>query len=275
MPSYREVCQVDEALLFGEHKGYPLILKPKRSQSSLGVFKVDNPLQLREAFPRTLALSLSGSILVEQFMDGKEITVEGLCLNGRHTVLAVSEKEHYAFNPCVARCLSYPPRFSSTLLNRIRDVANQVVHALQLKDGLTHAEYRIVGDQPYLVEIAARGGGTRIASLIVPWVSGIPVYDLWLCSLEGQTAEIPRPLQRAAALEFFDFAPGRVKAVRGLEAASRLVADIGLAFAPGDTLIRPADDTTRLGHFIVLGEDRDAVDQHCARVREVVRVEYE
>jgi carbamoyl-phosphate synthase large subunit len=190
-------------------------------------------------------------------------------------VLAISEKEHYDFNPCVARRLAYPPRFPAPLLARIREVADEVVRVLGLRDGLTHAEYRIVDGEPYLIEVAARGGGTRIAPFIVPWISGVDVYGLWLDSLEGKTVQLPKPLQRAAALEFFSFQPGRVKAVHGLEAASAFAADIGLAFAQGDTLKRPEDDTSRLGHFIVLGETRDDVDQGCARVRELVTVEYQ
>ena len=94
---------------------------------------------------------------VEAFIDGPELTIEGLCLGGRHHVLAISEKAHYAQHPCVAWRLAYPPRLPSALLERIASVVNRAVEALGLRDGLTHAECRLRGDEPFLIEIAARG----------------------------------------------------------------------------------------------------------------------
>ncbi len=276
MPAYRPVTRFDDAAAFAAEIGYPVIVKPRRAQSSIGVFKSNDANELRDSFPRSMAHSGAlGSLLVERFVEGLEITVEGICLNGLHSVLAVSEKEHYDFNPCVARRLAYPPRFEPSVLAEIREVTDKIVKVLGLVDGLTHAEFRMHQNRPYLVEIAARGGGTRIAPLIVPWVSGISVYDLLLDRLEGASVNTPTPLQRSAALEFFSFPSGRVKAIRGVKAASKSVADIRLAFAPGDLLSRPEDDTSRVGHFIVFGEDRDTVDKSCATIRELVSVEYE
>jgi biotin carboxylase len=275
MPAFQEVTRLEQVLRFVAENHYPIILKPRRSQSSIGVFKAHNDSQLRAAFPHTIAKSSGTSILVEEFIEGTEITVEGLCINRVHEVLAVSEKEHYDFNPCVARRLAYPPRFSAPLLSRIRQIANEVVHALGLRDGLTHAEYRINNGEPYLIEVAARGGGTRIAPIIVPWVSGVNVYDIWLRRLEGDTVQLPHILERAAALEFFSFAPGHVNRINGVESASKLTADIRLAFSQGSTIMRPEDDSSRLGHFIVLGATRDEVDKTCATVRDLVSVEYQ
>jgi len=275
MPSFQEISRLDEAATFADNVGYPVIIKPKRAQSSMGVFKIDDPIQLNAAFLLTMAHSKRTPILIERFIEGIEITVEGLCLDRKHDVLAISEKEHYDFNPCIARRLAYPPRFPESVLMRIRETTNTIVQVLGLTDGLTHAEFRMHEDNPYLVEIAARGGGTRIAPLIVPWVSGIDVYNLWLNRLEGISVHMPVPLKRAAVLEFFSFPQGRVKAIRGVDAAAKFVADIGLTFAPGDNLKRPQDDTGRLGYFIALGDNRDIVDETSAKVRDMVTVEYE
>jgi biotin carboxylase len=242
----------------------------------MGVFKVDNPYALRNCFKDSLAQSHDGRILAERFIDGPEITVEGFCLEGRFHVLAISEKEHYGFNACLARRLSYPPRYSESRMARIRETATKVVETLGLGDGISHAEYRLQGDVPYLVEVAARGGGNRVASRIVPHVSGVDVYELLVRRLRGEQVNMPPLLHRAASLEFLDFAPGMVKAIHGLDQARQegLAWELQLAFGAGDTIEQPSDDRRRLGYAIVLGERRDDVDARCARIKGLVRVEY-
>lgn len=276
MPAFQQVSTPDEALAFADLQGYPVVLKPKRAQSSMGVFKVDDARALKKCFQDSLAHSQDERILVERFIEGPEITVEGFCLEGRFHVLAVSEKEHYGFNACVARRLSYPPRYSEARMARIQETATTVVETLGLVDGISHAEYRLQGDVPYLVEAAARGGGNRIASRIVPHVSGVDVYELLIRRLRGESIAMPRLQHRAASLEFLDFAPGTVKAIDGLEQArrERLAVEIQLAFGEGDTIEQPSDDRRRLGYAIVLGENRDDVDARCARIKELIRLEY-
>lgn len=276
MPAFDEVATREEALRFGSRVGYPLVLKPKRAQASLGVFKIDEPRALDTAFAASLEHSEDGRILVERFIDGPEITVEGISLGGRFQVLAVSEKEHYSFNPCIARRLSYPPKYSEARMARIEETAATVVQNLGLIDGICHAEYRLVGDEPHLVEVAARGGGNRIASRIVPHVSGIDTYEALIRHLSGETFALPAPRKRAACLDFLEFAPGRVKAIHGLEEAKAegVACEIALAFCVGDILERPSNDRNRLGYAIVLGENRSDVDSRCARIRQLVKVEY-
>lgn len=276
MPAFQNVATEADALAFADRQGYPVILKPKCAQSSIGVFKVENPQVLKKYFAKSLNQSHDASILVECFIQGPEITVEGFSLRGRFYMLAVSEKEHYTFNDCVARRLSYPPRYSDYRMARIAETARMVVEMLGLEDGISHAEYRIQGDVPYLVEIAARGGGNRIASCIVPHVSGVDIYEILIRRLQGINVDMPPLKKRAAVLEFLDFAPGTVKAVHGLDQAREegLAKEIQLTFGIGDSIRQPSDDRSRLGYAIVLGENRDDVDARCARIKELIRVEY-
>src|SRR5205814_4427304 len=116
MPQYAEVRSAAEAKRRAAEWGYPVVLKPKASQSSLGVFKARCDQEVDRFAPETLQRSTDGAFLVEEFIDGTEITVEGFALDGRCTLLAVSEKEHYAYHDCVAKRLAYPPRFDAALM---------------------------------------------------------------------------------------------------------------------------------------------------------------
>jgi biotin carboxylase len=187
-------------------------------------------------------------------------------------------KLQYPHNECIASRLAYPPRFSDTAIENIKNIATKVVERLGLVNGISHAEYRMRGDIPVLVEVGARGGGNRIASMIVPHVSGVDIYEMLIRSLLGeQNLGIPESLWRSANLEFFQFQPGRVKAIHGLDEVrkEKLAQDISLNFKVGDTIKSAADDRHRPGYFIVLGESRDEVDVKSACIKELIQIEYE
>jgi carbamoyl-phosphate synthase large subunit len=276
MPAFAEVADVDAATAFAGSVGYPVVLKPKRAQSSIGVLKANAADEVRRAYPTTAAASTDGSILIEQFVDGLEVTVEAFSARGRCTVLALSEKNHYLFNDCLARRLSYPPRLEPEPLAHLREVAATVVEAVGLQDGLSHAEYRILDGTPYLIEVAARGGGSGIASRIVPHVSGVDVYTLLIRTLLGENVTVSASAARAAVLEFFDFPPGRVAAIRGVEQARRegLADELHLNFQAGDTILQPVDDRNRPGYALLLGETRDEVDARRRRLEELIEIKY-
>ena len=276
MPEFSEISSLAEAKQLVAHWGFPVVLKPKSSQSSMGVFKADTLAELGARLPETLRFSTDGKVLLEQFIEGTEITVEGFSLDGRCTVLAISEKEHYSFNVCVAKRLVYPPRFPDKVILSIQETAVRVVNTLGLRDGISHAEYRMRDGVPYLVEVAARGGGNRIASFIVPHVSGVDIYELLIRKLSGEHVTMPALQHRSANLEFFDFRPGQVHAIEGLEEvkAMGLAQDIKLSFSPGDVIEVPTDDRKRLGYFITLGQTRDEVDEKSLRVKEMIQICY-
>ena len=89
----------------------------------------------------------------------------------------------------------------------------------------------------------------------------------------GNSVELPRILQRAATLEWFDFSPGKVFQIHGVDqvVAQGLVHYIELNFQPGDRIQQPSDGRARLGYFISHDETRDEVDAKAARVKELVR----
>lgn len=276
MPAYAEVSSCEEAEQFARQKGFPIVLKPKSARASIGVYKVDSFEELRSFFSETVAHSKDRKILVEEFIQGTEVTVEGLSVDHRFTLLACSEKEHYPHNPCVARKLAYPPRFSSEVLERISVVANKVVTTLGLEDGISHAEYRIRNGVPYLIEVAARGGGTRISSLITTHICGFDSYQIMVDKFLGKPINLTANHQKAAILEFFEFVPGKVKSIGGLSEALEIgiAADIGLNFQVGDTILPANDDNSRAGYFICLGDSREDVERKSKAVKDIIRIDY-
>jgi biotin carboxylase len=275
MPRFRPVSSAAEALEAARWTGFPAIVKPLKAQSSIGVTLVSGPDELQAAYETARQVG-SEQVLIEEFVDGLEVTAEAISLDGRCTVLAMSEKAHYAHRPCVARLLAYPPRLPDTTLELLRSTAQTVVDRLGLQNGLSHAEYRIREGIPYLVEVAARGGGNGIASIIVPHISGLETYDLVIRRLLGERITLPRPLARAAILEFFQFRPGPVLAVEGVKECldEGLAHQLDVPYAAGSTVHAATDDRNRPGYLIALGDNRDQVDAQADAIKKRVRIRY-
>ncbi|MBI5477261.1 MAG: ATP-grasp domain-containing protein [Deltaproteobacteria bacterium] len=256
--------------------GYPVVVKPADNQSSRGVHRVDGPAGLAAAWADARRFTRQPTVLVEEFLRGTEITVEGLMMGGQYHTLAISDKDHFPHRPEVANRLTYPGAFDERVLQTIRATNEAVVRTLGLPTGVTHAEYMVDGGRVALVEIAARGAGSFVYSHIAPHVSGIDAPRLYLQFVMGETPAVTDPgSRRAANLEFFSFPAGRVTEIRGVEEARALpgVAKILLEFGVGDELRPPEDDRSRPGLMVVLGDTRAQVLATSAEVKRTVRVE--
>jgi carbamoyl-phosphate synthase large subunit len=278
-PSFRLCRSLEDAVTAAAGLGYPVVLKPPANQSSRGVFKVSTESELRDRHRETLAFAPGGAVLVEQFILGTELTVEGFKSAERHHTLAISRKKHYAHNPMVACELFYSPFDEGMDYGQLRRQHNALVEGMGLPFGITHAEYILSGGQFFLVEIAARGGGTKISSDIVPALSDVDVNEKLVRLSLGEPSGSIEPRRggvQFAMLAFLNFEPGVVEAVLGVEAARATpgVLDVGTNFRPGDRIRPPDDDRARHAYFIAVGETARDLHATCERVRGLVNVRY-
>jgi carbamoyl-phosphate synthase large subunit len=273
---FLQVQSRDELTAAADHIGFPLVVKPVDSQSSRGVHRVDRFEQLEPFFEDARRFSRQRCVLLEEFLPGIEATVEGMCVQGKYYTLAISDKGRYRHRPEVACRLTYPGAFSALALERLRILNEAVVKVLGLRNGVTHAEYMVNSDQVQLVEIAARGGGSRVYSHIAPHVSGIDVVGTYLRFVMGDNLTQPgNPRNRAANLEFLDLPGGLVKAIHGLEETRQLpgISEVLLEFNVGDRLAPPEDDRARPGFVLVFGDTRSEVLDRTNRALRTLRVE--
>lgn len=277
-PRFHLCRDLDEARHRSTDIGYPCVIKPPASQASRGVAKVLGADALEPAFAEAVRHSPDGMVLLEEFIGGVELTVEGIKNYERHVSLAVSRKSHYDHNPMVARRLFYGDD-AEIDYRPLCAQHDAMVEAMGLPFGLTHAEYKYHHGKFFLVEIAARGGGTLISSDIVPLMSGVASNELLVRMALGEKPrlEIPVALQRFAALDFWDFAPGRVRAIVGLEAVCAMpdVLAAGLKIAPGDTIASVKDDAARHGYVIAWSDDHTRLEHRLAEIRQSIQILYD
>ena len=98
------------------------------------------------------------AILIEEFIDGTEFTVDGVMTSSEYVVTAISQKEHYGYNPNVAKKLIFTNQNEAYDYDRLRKENMDMIAAMGLSFGLTHTEYKYRDGKFYLIETAARGG---------------------------------------------------------------------------------------------------------------------
>lgn len=279
-PQFTDSASPENAVEFARMHGYPVVIKPPANQASRGVFKVNSEEELLRRYDEARSFTRNDHVLVEQYLEGSELTVEGFKTPTKHYSLAVSRKKALPNNPMVASELFYSPSTEAIDYERLKLQHDRLVEEMRLPFGITHTEYIYSNDKFYLVEVAARGGGTKISSDIVPALSGVQTNELLISlALGGQVESLSLPdvTNRYAVLSFFNFAPGLVKGITGLEQIGDLrgVLDIEMNFRAGDRIMPPADDRGRHGYFIAIGPSRSETEALRDRIHATVQVAYD
>lgn len=151
-----------------------IILKPINNQGSKGVYKVSNSLELESKYIEAVKYSRGNAILAERYIKGEEVVIEAITTNGRTTNLICGDTFYFNIEDAFsAKQRSFPSLKDATTIQKALDLNHAIIQGFGLQNGITHGEYIINGEDIYLIEIAARGGGVYISSDIIPLMTGL------------------------------------------------------------------------------------------------------
>lgn len=153
---------------------FPLIVKPTDRSGSRGVNKVNNETQLRDAILKARECSFEGKVVVEEYVDGDEYSVEYLSYKGRHWFLNITEKITTGAPNFIEKGHREPAPISKSLEGKIKEVSEHALNTLELHEGAAHIEVKVKGDEVKIIEIGGRMGGDFIGSDLVYLSTG---YD--------------------------------------------------------------------------------------------------
>ena len=242
--------------------GFPCVVKAVSLSASRGVIRADDPVAAATAAARVRAM-VDGPLVVEEYVPGVEVAVEGLLRAGRLEVLAVFDKPDPLEGPYFEETIYVTPsRLAPELLAAIERVAADAAAALGLVEGPIHAELRIDGDRVVMLELAARsigglcsralrfGAGVSLEEVVLRHALGLPLADLRREAAAAGVMMIPIP------------GAGTLEAVHGHDACRAVPGVVGLeiTIAPGRP-VQPLPEGDRyLGFIIARGTTPDAVE---------------
>lgn len=188
-PLYKMVTSVEEIRCIDWI--YPLIVKPSDRSGSLGVTKVLTPEELAPAVEKAISVSFKKQAMVEEFIEGREISVEFISYKGTHYPLQITDKVTTEAPHFVELEHHQPSILPDEMFAKIYDITKAALNALGLTNGASHAEYKITPEGRIVVmEIGGRMGGDFIGSDLVRLSTG---YDFVKGVIEVALDEFEEP----------------------------------------------------------------------------------
>lgn len=170
---------------------FPLIVKPTDRSGSRGVEKVLDPVQLEEAISRARKESFEHKAIIEEFVTGREVSVESISYEGKHYILQITDKVTTGAPFFVELEHHQPSSLPEDIKSQIRNIVLHALNALHVKYGASHSELKITEDGDIrVIEIGARMGGDFIGSDLVKLSTG---YDFLKGVIDVAFGEFEEP----------------------------------------------------------------------------------
>lgn len=170
----------------------PLIVKPSDRSGSLAVNKITDWAQLPAALQEAQTASFKGEAMVEEFIEGREISVEFISYQAKHYPLQITDKVTTDAPHFVELEHHQPSTLSADMYDTIYAITERALNALGITNGASHAEYKIMDDgRVYVMEIGARMGGDFIGSDLVLLSTG---YDFLRGVIEVALGKFEAPV---------------------------------------------------------------------------------
>ena len=254
---------------------YPCVLKPLALSASRGVLRANDPAEFMAAAERIAAIlgDDRAPILVEGYIPGAEVALEGLMQAGRLMPLALFDKPDPMEGPTFEETLYVTPsRLAPGTQAAVLDMAQRAADALGLTEGPVHAEFRLNDQGVWPLEIAARtigglcarslsfGAGVSLEDLVLRHALGLPIESL---TREARAAGVMMiPIPKAGTLE----------AVSGKDEAAAVpgIVDVTISIPVGQRLVPLPEGDKYLGFIFAKAETPDEAEAALRRAHRLL-----
>ena len=269
----------------GELAGhFPLVVKPVDNMGARGCSLVKGLSGLQEAVVTAVRHSRSGRVIVEEYIEGSEFSIEGLVFGGRLYITALADR-HIFFPPYfIEMGHTIPSDCPQEIADEVMSVFEHGVHALGLTDGAVKGDILVRNGKAFVGEIAARLSGGYMSGWTVPYSCGLDITAaaltlalggsprLHTCGKNSFVIPLKQNCQFVSAERAWISIPGQVAAVSGLEAAraAPFVKDVFPRAGVGDTVVFPQNNVEKCGNVLSAAPSRaeavQASEEACRKI---------
>lgn len=197
---------LSEGIDLKDFKEFPYIVKPVDSSASRGVKKVNDAIELEEAIDEAKKYSRTSQVLIEQFIGGKEFSVETLSQNGETIIANITEKlvigEEYGY--FVEDTHIEPARINKEEWQLIESEVKKALMLIKADNCPSHTEVKLWNGKPYIIEMACRLGGDYITSDLVPLSTGIDMLANLVRLSLGIPIEREKTINKVSCVQFLN-----------------------------------------------------------------------
>lgn len=253
---------------------FPCIIKPTDNAGSHGVAKVHDFQELLDNYEYAHSCSRHGKVIVEEYLDGPEVSVEVMVVDGKVNILQITDKITTEAPHFVELGHTQPSRLQDETQRQIREVADLACKAIGIDKGPAHVEMKVTKRGPVMIELGARMGGDNITTHLVPLSTGIDMVGSTIKVAMGEQPDIEPTLHCGSAIRYFEVPFGTIKAIEGVEEARKIpgVKQITFTKEVGEesTPIHCSND--RIGFVIAQGLTAEDAVKVCEEAMGAIRI---
>lgn len=275
IPQFYRVKDIDkylDAILNIEGKK---IIKPADNSGSRGVYLLEDDCdneQKKYAFEYSKMYSRQGEIVVEEYMEGPEVSVEALSIDGSVHVIAITDKLTTGAPNFVEMGHSQPCRLSEEIKKDIERIAIKAIKSIGIENGPSHTEIIVTKSGPKIVEIGARLGGDNITTHLVPLSTGIDLVKSCIKIALGEKPNLNNREEKASAIRYLEIEKGRISEVLGVEEAKNIkgIKQVIILKNTGEYVNEITSSSDRVGFVISQADNVDSAIEICNRSKNLI-----
>lgn len=258
---------------------FPCIMKPTDNAGSKGVVKIKSYDELIEKYEYSHSCSRSGNVIIQEFLEGDEVSVEMMIVAGTPHVLQITDKLTTGEPYFVELGHNQPSILPHDTQAQIRDVAVRACAAIGIDNGPAHVEMKIAPNGiPKMVELGARMGGDNITTALVPLSTGIDMVQATIQMALGIEPNLLPSQSLSSAIRYICAdTSGKLKSICGYDDVVAMDGVKQLAFTKsiGDEVSEIRCSNDRIGFVISQADSVEEAIQICEKAKRKIILEIE
>jgi biotin carboxylase len=259
VPWFSEIATPQALQRVAIERGRDLVIKPVDSRGSRGVQRVAQVSDLEKAFWFARSHSPSERVMVEQYLDGPQVSTESVVVDGQCFTPGFSDRNYEYLERYAPFFIEnggdLPSRLSPEVQEKVRDLVARAASAMGITDGTVKGDIVIHKGEPYVIELAARLSGGFFCTREIPLNTGVDFIGAAIRVALGESIDETEmmPKQAVPVVQRYAFPkPGKVVAIHGADEARRIsgVAELVVTARVGD-VIPPAGDKRPSGAMVL------------------------
>ena len=260
-----------------QKKGYKCIIKPVDNSGSRGISLLSDfeKATIKRAYEYGKNFSRSGELMVEEYMEGPEVSVESISIDNECNVIQITDKLTTGAPYFVEMGHSQPSILSDDIKNKIMEITKKAVKAIGIKDGPSHTEIKITKEGPKIVEIGARLGGDCITTHLVPLSTGVDMVEACIKLSLGEKPDICKKFEKGSAIRYFETNIEKIESISGLDEASNIegVKQISFIYDAGEEIREVKNSSDRIGFVIAQDFSAEKAIEKCELIKNIIKIE--
>ena len=257
---------------------YPVVTKPADNCASKGIYIAETPNDLSRAIEISMQHSNTKEVLIEEYLDGPEVSVEVAMIGDTPLVLQVTDKITTGEPHFIEIGQSQPSVLLEKEREQLKDCASKAAIALGLKNCAVHAEIKMTHNGPKMVEAAARMGGHYIDSYLLEYSTGYDLQSAVIRYALGDTMHVDKIREGAcSAMLCILSESGRIKSISGTNEARSIegilhvcvTAEVGKEYSKGTS------NNDLIGYVVSVAKTHEEALHICEEAIKTIKIQYE